>query len=362
MNHLNILCDLILLTWNHLEITQRCLESLFRHTNLPSRLIVVDNGSDQPGASEYLQTVQPRGSIQEVVLIRNDQDIGFSKGMNTGLRFCLSKQPAPYICLISNDVIVSDGWLSELVQVAASNPTIGLVNPNSTNFGFYPAQGEEINEYGIRMNRACQGRWQELGSCIGFCFLVKKEVIDKVGLFDETYGMAYYEDADLSKRAQAVGYLCALAQGCYVYHEQGESFGKHQQTSPLFLRNEEIFYSRWGMKKSSRISYILTTKNSGVLNSLSQKIRQSANQFNKIWILCCQGTNGTKFPNHWNVRKIFFKGPRFLFSLWSLVYLLLKKKKFNTVFVDSPQLLCFLRNYQNRYQTQLQLLSYPSTD
>src|SRR3989338_1273988 len=203
-------CDLVLLTWNHLEVTEKCLLSLFEHTDLLSRLVIVDNGSGQPGAKEYLQSVRPAGNIQEVIFIRNEEDFGFSKGMNTGLRFCLAHQPASYLCLVSNDVIVTENWLLELARVAELKPNIGLVNPNSTNFGLYPPSVERINEYGIKTTRSLKGKWQELAWCVGFCFLVKKEVVDKIGLFDESFGMAYYEDADLSKRAQATGYLCVL--------------------------------------------------------------------------------------------------------------------------------------------------------
>ena len=352
-------CDLILLTWNHIETTKRCLDSIFTHTDFPCRLIIVDNGSDQPGAKEYLQTVKPGRDIQDVVYLRNEEDLGFSKGMNTGIRFCLLRQTADYVCLVSNDAVVSKGWLSELMQVAMNNSTIGLVNPNSTNFGFYPpvSHGQKINEYGITISRSFKGQWQELGSCIGFCMLVKRAVFKKVGLFDETYGMAYYEDADLSKRAQKAGYWCALAQGSYVYHEQGESFGKHQEKSPLFLRNEEIFYSRWNMAKPQRISYILTTQNTLTLNSISQKIRELANQFNKIWILYPHKIlNPDTIPNHWNVQKIPFRGPSFLFRYGSLIYLLTKKKKFDTIFVDSPHAMLFLKNSQKKYQKEFQLL------
>ncbi len=354
---MNKTCDLILLTWNHLEVTKRCLRSLFEQTDLPSRLVIVDNGSDQPGAKEYLQSVQPAGNVQEVVFIRNEEDLGFSRGMNTGLRFCLGRQPAPCLCLVSNDVIVTKNWLSELAGIAESDPAIGLVNPSSTNFGFYPPSMEKINEYGVRITRSLKGKWQELGSCIGFCFLAKREVFEKIGLLDETFGMAYYEDADFSKRTQAAGYLCVLAEGSYVYHEQGKSFGKQQEKSPLFLKNEEIFYFRWKMNKPGRIGYILFGNNHSDPQEFSRRIRELANQFNKIWILCQRGELGKILPNHWNVQKIFFSGPSFLFNLWSLSYLLVKKKKFNAVFVDDPRLLAFLKRFQWKYQGELRLLS-----
>lgn len=353
---MNKTCDLILLTWNHLEVTKKCLQSLFEQTDLPSRLIIVDNGSDQPGAKEYLQSVQPAGNIQEVILIRNEEDIGFSKGMNTGLRFCLGRQPASYLCLVSNDVVVTKNWLSELAHVAELKPDIGPVNPNSTNFGLYPPSVGRIAEYGTRITRSLKGKWQELGSCIGFCFLIKREVFEKIGLLDETFGMAYYEDADFSKRAQAAGYLCVLAEGSYVYHEQGKSFGKHQEKSPLFLKNEEIFYSRWKMNKPGRIGYVLSRENRSDPQEFSQQIRKLANQFNKVWILYQSRELGKSFPNHWNVKAVRYSGPPFLFPYWSLGHMMLKKKKMNRLFVDDHLLARFFDRYRQRHQSELQII------
>ena len=350
--------DLILLTWNHLEITQRCLESLFSYVDIPSRLVIVDNGSDQPGVREYLQTVTAKGKIQEVIVLQNEEDFGFSKGMNRGLQFCLANNPKDYFCLVSNDVVATQGWLSELVRIAQAQPDIGFVNPNSTNFGFYPPGRDKkekkkaINEYGMRISQSSKGKWQELGSCVGFCFLVKKEVLDKIGLFDEVYGMAYYEDADLSKRAQSAGYLCALAEASYVYHEQGSSFGKRQEKSPLFLKNEEIFYSRWKMQRPGRICYIIDQPVNRTSNRLQEKLRRTANEFNKVWILCRDKDYAEVIPNHWNIQKVFLLGSALFFSWRAWLYLVFKKKKFDLLFVDNPDLIEFLRKTQNRYQTE----------
>ncbi len=349
-------CDIVLLTWNHRETTQKCLESIFRYTATQVRLLIVDNGSDQPGAKEYLESVRPRGNIAEVVLIRNQEDLGFSRGMNVGIRFCLSQQPAPYLCLVSNDVVMTPGWLSEMMRIAGSKSEIGLVNPISTNFGFYPPSEEENNEYGDRITRASKGKWRELGWCIGFCFLVKREVFEKIGLLDEIFGMAYYEDADFSKRAQTNGYLCALALGSYVYHAQGGSFGKHPQKSALFLRNEEIFYSRWQLEKPERICFVLNQNSNISSKALFRKIRDSANRLHRVWVLHINRREPAEFPNHWSVQKIGFSGPSFLFYPWALTYVLLKKKKFNKIIVDHSKLLSLFKGYQRRHHVQLELL------
>ena len=65
---MDAICDLVLLSWNHLEQTQPCLESLFRCTTVPCRLLIVDNGSE-PEVRAFLRTVTPHGHITEVTLL-----------------------------------------------------------------------------------------------------------------------------------------------------------------------------------------------------------------------------------------------------------------------------------------------------
>ena len=78
-------CDLVLLSWNHLEETRPCLESLFETTRVPCRLFMVDNGSE-PAVRAFLASVKPRKHIQEVVLLQHETNEGFPRGMNRGIR------------------------------------------------------------------------------------------------------------------------------------------------------------------------------------------------------------------------------------------------------------------------------------
>ena len=118
------ICDLVLLSWDHLEQTQPCLETLIGSTRVPCRLLIVDNGSEAP-ARQFLAGVQPRGAIQEVRLIQNETNEGFPRGMNRGIQ----ASSAPYVCLLNNDLRFTHGWLEEMLAVAEANPQIGVLNP-----------------------------------------------------------------------------------------------------------------------------------------------------------------------------------------------------------------------------------------
>src|SRR3989338_7852427 len=127
------ICDLVLLSWNHLEETRPCLESLLAATRVPCRLLIVENGSEED-VRAFLAEVKPRGAIQEVVVLQNERNEGFPRGMNRGIR----ASTAPFVCLLNNDLRFTVGWLQEMINVAGSHPTIGVVNPESNTFGNRP--------------------------------------------------------------------------------------------------------------------------------------------------------------------------------------------------------------------------------
>ncbi len=172
-------CDLVLLSWNHLEETKPCLESLLASTRVPCRLFIVDNGSEQD-VRAFLATVRPQGAIKDVVVLQNEQNEGFPRGMNRGIH----ASTAPYVCLLNNDLRFTAGWLQEMIEIAQANPTVGVMNPTSSTFGNYPPRGVSLQAYADRL-RSFRGQYTEVGMCIGFCMLVKREVLDRIGGLNE---------------------------------------------------------------------------------------------------------------------------------------------------------------------------------
>lgn len=237
-----ILCDLILLSWNQLEETRPCLETLFASVHTPSRLFIIDNASELP-VREFLKTVKPQGAIQEVCLIQNQTNEGFSRGMNRGLRL----SEAPFACLLNNDLRFTDGWLEELIALAARDLSLGLVNPGSNTFGNRPAQGMSIESHASRL-RQNTGTYSEVGMSIGFCLLIKKEVIQKIGFLTEEVDCCFFEDEDYSMRAQRAGWRCVVAEGAYVYHTEHASVKKLESREALFAKNQRWCNERWGKR------------------------------------------------------------------------------------------------------------------
>ena len=239
---MDILCDLVLLSWNHLEETRPCLESLFATTTVPARLFIVDNGSE-PSVREFLRGVKPRGVVREVVLLQNETNEGFPRGMNRGIR----ASAAPYVCLLNNDLRFTPGWLEELIEVARTNPGVGVVNPESNTFGNHPPSGMGLEAYAQRL-RARRGVFTEVGMCIGFCFLIPRELIGRLGGLSEEVERIFFEDEDFSMRVQAAGYRCVVAAASYVWHAEHQTVKRMPERDALFSRNRRWCEERWGRR------------------------------------------------------------------------------------------------------------------
>ena len=240
-------CDLILLSWNHLEETQPCLESLFRTTDVPCRLFIVDNGSE-PAVREFLRSVRPQGAIQEVGLLQNETNEGFPRGMNRGL----GASRAPYVCLLNNDLVFATGWLSRMLEVADAHPELGILNPESSTFGHHPPRGLSLEAYAGTL-AAKRGLYVEVGMCIGFCMLIRRELIERIGVLTEEVERIFFEDEDYGMRAQEHGFRCVVVSSAYVHHAEHRTVKRMEERQRLFQRNQRWCEAKWG--RWLRIAY-----------------------------------------------------------------------------------------------------------
>lgn len=236
-----IQCDLVLLSWNHLEETRPCVESLLKNTTtVPSRLLIVDNGSE-PAVRAFLQAIRPAGAIREVLIIQNETNEGFPRGMNQGIR----ASRAPYVCLLNNDLRLTPLWLSKMIEVAQAHPEIGVLNPSSSTFGDMPPRGMSLEAYAQQLE-AKRGLYVEVGMCIGFCFLIRRELIERIGLLSEEVERIFFEDEDFCMRAMQAGYRCVVVSGSYVYHTEHRTVRKMPEREALFQRNQRWCHQKWG--------------------------------------------------------------------------------------------------------------------
>lgn len=253
-------CDIIIPVWNQLECTQKCMESLVKNTDYPYKLIVIDNASDEL-TSNYLD-VFSKDHADIVQLIRNEKNIGYVKATNQGMK----ASTGSYLCLLNNDTEVYAGWLSELVSVAELDNEIGLVNPASNHFNIRYEDCLEEQQF----------RYAGMGRIVGFCLLVKREVMDEIGCLDERFGMGYGDDDAYCMSAQKAGYRCVLAKKSYVYHDGKKSFGRNKKAKLYREKQRELSKKLLGVQP--KVEFFLFSKDLSSLAPILELMRGLADK------------------------------------------------------------------------------------
>ncbi|HMM20560.1 MAG TPA: glycosyltransferase [Selenomonadales bacterium] len=225
--------SIIILTQNERDRTRTCIENIRKYTEPEQyELIIVDNQSTD-GTVDWLKTQD------DLKVIYNDRNAGHPQGYNQGLAIAAGDN----VLLLRNDVVVTSGWLSNLLHCLYSNDTIGAVSPTTNICGYYQSIAvhyqtlEEMQEYAARVNQPHPEFWEERLKLVGHCTLIKKEVLDKVGQLDEQFTPGGLEDEDYSLRIRLAGYKLILCKDTFV-HNSGNT--AHQ------IDNRGKFIAKWG--------------------------------------------------------------------------------------------------------------------
>jgi len=213
------LVSLVIVNWNGARHLDECLDSLGAQTlRRETEVIVVDNGSTD-GSRELLAR---RGA--GVRLILNPANLGFAAGCNQGIR----ASRAEYVALLNNDTAVEPEWLAELLRALRADPEAGWCT--SKVLSYYERTvldnaGHVLFADGLTrgrgrgaLDRGQFDRAEEVFCASGCAALLRRRMLDDVGLFDEEF-FAYCEDADLGFRARLRGWRCLYVPTAVVYHK-----------------------------------------------------------------------------------------------------------------------------------------------
>jgi len=216
--------SIIILTWNALEYTQKCVNSIQNHTKHPHEIVFVDNASTD-GTVEYLRNLVKGHSNYK--LIENRENKGFAAGNNQGV----SAASGEYVMLLNNDVLVSDGWLESLVESLEIDKNIGMVGPitNSISGRQQVIEIPYTNEQGFYkfaqgIRRTYKGRLTPRYRVAGFAVLMRKTLYEEVNGLDESFGTGNYEDDDLCLKVQEKGYAIMVDEGVFIHHYRSQTF------------------------------------------------------------------------------------------------------------------------------------------
>ena len=219
--------SIIILNWNGLEDTMECLESLRNLTYPNYEVIVVDNASE----GDDVKVLREKFG-EYIHLIENDDNYGFARGNNIGIRYCLERG-TDYIFLLNNDTIVDADFLGRLVEVAETDEMIGIASPMI----YWYNQPDKIQFGGrLRINllkgtvtamKEKEASKTTIGSDVasGAAMLIKKTTVERIGLLPEEYFFGV-EDVDYSIKTRRAGFKIVYIPRAKIWHKRARSVVK----------------------------------------------------------------------------------------------------------------------------------------
>lgn len=240
--------DIVIPVYNALESLQLCIESIRKYTDLKlHRVIIINDCSSDQRIKPYLDTLKN----QEFTIIHNEKNKGFSANVNTGMSYSSSRD----VILLNSDTIVTKRWVEKLINCAYATKETGTVTPlsNSATIASVPVafvdnalpEGLSVDEFAELVEQSSFCEYPRITVAVGFCMYIKREVIDKVGLFDaETFQKGYGEENDFCSRAEIYGYQHVLCDDTFIYHEGTQSFLSTEKEK-LMREHREILDKRY---------------------------------------------------------------------------------------------------------------------
>lgn len=258
------LTSIIILSYNALDYTQLCLESIRKNTEPGTyEIIVVDNGSTD-GSAQWLATQS------DIHCIFNQDNAGFPKGCNQGLAVAQGTE----FLLLNNDTIVTPGWLTNLriaLYSAANIGAVGCLTNHSSNEQAIslPYQSiEELTEVAEKFNQSDPAKWYPWMMLVGFCLLFKREVYMRIGGLDEDFSPGNFEDDDYCLRMRQAGYELLLCGDTYIHHFGSVAFtgknnaaqqrARQERYNKLIEKNRSYFMQKWHVQGTYRSHYEMT--------------------------------------------------------------------------------------------------------
>jgi hypothetical protein len=242
----------VVVNWNGGEVVHECLRSLTRSTYPALTLIMVDNGSTDGSPQAVKQ------QVPSVQVIENHRNLGYAEGANIGIRMALT-QGAQFVFLLNNDLTVDIPAIGELASVLHRNPQAGIVgakiyrqdDPTRLYCVWEEIRYHHVITQSVGEFELDQGQYdhvREIDCACGAAMMVRREVFERVGLFDPSY-FAYQEQVDFCERARKRGAKILFVPAAKVRHHGEYSLRSRnalQVKTYLLRRNSVLFMKKHG--------------------------------------------------------------------------------------------------------------------
>jgi GT2 family glycosyltransferase/glycosyltransferase involved in cell wall biosynthesis len=274
--------EIVVTVFNALSDVKKCLNSIkAKRDGFVVDVIVVNDGSNRQTTAWLNEFC---GNNENFHLIEHASNKGYTKAVNSGLKV----STAPYVVVLNSDTIVTRGWLKGILGCFHSDQKIGIVGPLSSAASWQnvpdlcDASGNfAINNLPIGMTpddvaqavAAASSRiYPKLPFVNGFCFVIRRKVIDAIGLMDEeNFPVGYGEENDYCIRAGDAGFCLAIADDAYVFHAKSKSFG-HERRKELSKQGSDALIRKHTPSKFNAL--IEQVKNTELLDKVRASVQE----------------------------------------------------------------------------------------
>jgi GT2 family glycosyltransferase len=233
--------SIIIINYNGKNLLMKCIKSIKRFTTYPNyEIIVIDNNSTD-GSIEMLSK-----KFKDTKIIKNSSNLGFSKACNIGIK----KSKGEYILLLNNDVeILEKDWLKGFLEVVKEKD-VGIVGcklifPDGKlqHAGGYILPNAVTNNYGYDKPPDKFSARREVDTVSGAALLIKREIIEQIGLLSEEYFM-FYEETEWCKRCKERGYKIIYSPKPILMHDESKTVNKYYKKRELIEKSRMIYIKR----------------------------------------------------------------------------------------------------------------------
>ena len=248
---------IVILNWNGYTDTLECINSILNIKYDKFEILLIDNGSDYTEYKKF-STLKSK-----VTLIRSDKNLGFSGGNNLGIKYALDAG-ADYVLLLNNDTIVEPNFLKPLLNAFEEDTKAGIVAPQINYFSepkkIWSAGGKISRlrgsgfAYSDKYDDGLYKNDKSKDFVSGCCMLIKKDVFDEVGMFDDNFFL-YVEDVDLCYRTIYAGYKIVVSGNSKIFHKVSGSTQGNLSKLPLYYATRNRLYFS---KKNFQNTFLLT--------------------------------------------------------------------------------------------------------
>lgn len=264
---------IIIPVYNAYEAVRQCLMSVFKHTTRDAKLIIVNDAS--PDERVFPMLEKAVADRPNVLLVNNEQNLGYTRTINKGIALA----PDDDIVLLNSDTSVGPRWLQNMRSAAYRDLDIGTVTAISDNSGAFsvPKMGQandfpvwlQSEEIARSITQNSNGIYPETPTGSGFCIYIRRELMNDIGLFDESaFPRGYGEENDFCMRSLCAGWRHVVDDKTLVYHVRSASF--QGEKTALYKPGREVVDKRYPEYKALVTHFV----NSASMDLMRYQVRK----------------------------------------------------------------------------------------